>query len=1682
MLHEHDKNDGRELDELIDSGVSTTSSADPSQGQALLTLSKQKSTLSACPFYFSSLSTHVPSLASIAAPFASADFPTQFFDVQCEYRDSLIVFLRRHAWRFLDLDSSTVYVTRHNRSSAKSLSHSSSSNYLDGSNVDSYRVSFSSVDSVGISITIQYRNHHVSVKLVKSMDYNAEDPITTYNLVLTNENNKGLELCFFQWLSFMFGGEVSAIPICTRDLSRLLEISVLGHVSAGYCDNFGSTNVVITLSDCDKENVVELDGNDVLDLRDRFLSILPTLPGIIHTPSNLNLANESYDTLDTTCFRVSMGPEGGGATCLFKKGVSEGIGKLVRVVLSYLSHLQQKQRVSPQAQLGVPKVTIQPPTPTGNDSVIYLAPAGEVKSEFPQSPPAAHLPDNDATAVGKNSGTSPNVEVDPHTLSAWISITKLQDLETRSSKLMHSLATKSENAGKITADDFKAFEDATAPFSEYQETVNKLLGKEENVGEVLNSVADGLVEAFSVIADIHPILKIAWFVAKAGYKMAKDASMVEEGFQTLLQKFLDSAKEIDCLKNLPTKGIPAETSRMFGGALNDYIDCLCLVLDHYLEYVDSPKKDLFTKAKDAFFATNTKALEEITKKLDDCQKTMIIVKQGGSFEIVVHTANIVEDTKEIVIENRVALDQMQAHVAEIVSGIHVADSDEMETEAIREHCQFTFVHNAGDRSVLNGVRCVGTRDRVVQRLTNAIDNCDPSKKIFWLRSAPGHGKSVIAAAVATELHNKKVLGAAFFCRKNDMTRNNASAVIQTIAYELSQGDKVFQKHLSQSLIDSKFKEKHNPSIVDVLRAFIRIPFHNTASTTLKVILIDGLDILIDEKSVSAIFETFQSLGPHVKLFVTSRLSVRVPLKKDAFHIDVFGADHDEIWEDVRVYVRETLTGQEVSEEVQKIFVPALVESAKGSLFWVSLVLGVEGDVGEDQRDLIAEAVDGVEFSHEKALKLVEQLVSNIPQEASSCDLPCFTIAMFPEISNIPQEIVEEILKHLPIDSNLFSVGFASKFFLAPVLFESHSFAWLHTNYQSIQESRHTAMLQCFEVGDDLLPLAYQAFLLARMFDKQALDTHYDTAPSKIVLKWFQILLSKPIYFDPTRFDNMPLHFATLHGHTEAVRLILSDSRVDPSTCLKNLVRAVLSNTSAKGGGCNMEMAKLLLQHKKADRKAAFREAARFGHVQVLQFLVDDGRVNLLARTAGTNIRLGNYALYSAIEGEHSDVVLFLLSLSEVDPSANDNRAIREAAYSNFEILKMLVQDRRVDPTVDDDYVLRRVCALEKMDAVEFLVALPHVNPSAGNDYCLRISKERSNWGIVQLLLASKGATVTQDVDSGRFVKATPHWLEEEPRLFLVFHFCLYLYIFLSLPDGYWTLERTLIIQGIFSYIPPADIPTYCGLCRRIQTALSDVHFAAANLKTFVPLDEITSSRKTAATRFDVLFFRSLPQYQTAYANLVKKHLQFADWEAKPEGNSITGWPLINQTFGKIPPQIGTLINLKELFLGRNGLTGEIPVELARLSLLEILHLPRNQLSGSIPKEIGALSNLMILSFEDNNLSGEIPTELYELTKLESMHLNMNMLSGEIPVGISRLVNLKVVSFDSNRLTGKVPVDLGELENVNWPLLQWQANRFDQVLPKGMKREGRVWTALIRQGFRPDDDVVLNLEGNRRFGV
>jgi Leucine-rich repeat (LRR) protein len=155
---------------------------------------------------------------------------------------------------------------------------------------------------------------------------------------------------------------------------------------------------------------------------------------------------------------------------------------------------------------------------------------------------------------------------------------------------------------------------------------------------------------------------------------------------------------------------------------------------------------------------------------------------------------------------------------------------------------------------------------------------------------------------------------------------------------------------------------------------------------------------------------------------------------------------------------------------------------------------------------------------------------------------------------------------------------------------------------------------------------------------------------------------------------------------------------------------------------------------------------------------------------------------------------------------------------------------------------------------------------------------------------------------------------------------------------------------------------------------------------------------------------------------------------------------------QIPPEFGNLTNLSYLNLSWAGFTGQIPIEISRLtrlitldlstysrynsnlpdlatlvqnlSELEELYLDGVNISAQGNEWCQALSsslpNLRVLSMSRCHLSGPLHSSLQKLQSLSIIRLNYNDLSAPVPDFFADFTNLTSLSLSSCGLNGKFP--------------------------------------------------------------
>jgi Leucine-rich repeat (LRR) protein len=213
--------------------------------------------------------------------------------------------------------------------------------------------------------------------------------------------------------------------------------------------------------------------------------------------------------------------------------------------------------------------------------------------------------------------------------------------------------------------------------------------------------------------------------------------------------------------------------------------------------------------------------------------------------------------------------------------------------------------------------------------------------------------------------------------------------------------------------------------------------------------------------------------------------------------------------------------------------------------------------------------------------------------------------------------------------------------------------------------------------------------------------------------------------------------------------------------------------------------------------------------------------------------------------------------------------------------------------------------------------------------------------------------------------------------------------------------------------------------------------------------------------------------------------------------------------GPIPSWMSELVDLEELDISRNQLTGElsgnvvclypnlrllnvssnklegaIPLCITTRERVQTLRLDNNRFTGSILAELGTMPNLRILTLNNNSLTGGLPTTFgaintrgktttttQDAQSLEVLDVSNNQLSGEIPPAFGNMLALKTLNLANNRFSGRVPQELGNISLLEH--LNLSANRFTGDVPITFAQLSRLRSLRLQEnGFTSMPNIAL----------
>ena len=147
--------------------------------------------------------------------------------------------------------------------------------------------------------------------------------------------------------------------------------------------------------------------------------------------------------------------------------------------------------------------------------------------------------------------------------------------------------------------------------------------------------------------------------------------------------------------------------------------------------------------------------------------------------------------------------------------------------------------------------------------------------------------------------------------------------------------------------------------------------------------------------------------------------------------------------------------------------------------------------------------------------------------------------------------------------------------------------------------------------------------------------------------------------------------------------------------------------------------------------------------------------------------------------------------------------------------------------------------------------------------------------------------------------------------------------------------------------------------------------------------------------------------------------------------------------GTIPRELSRLTLMQTFRLSDNALTGTVPTQLRQWSFLETLDLHGCQLRGRLPLDHPFWASAKTIDLAENFFTGTLPTFIGRFSRLSKLFLQDNLINGNVPTEIGKLINLRYLLLDQNAFES-LPSELGMLRNVEFVMLA--ANRLASSIP------------------------------------
>ncbi|KAL1293962.1 hypothetical protein AAHE18_19G106800 [Arachis hypogaea] len=317
-----------------------------------------------------------------------------------------------------------------------------------------------------------------------------------------------------------------------------------------------------------------------------------------------------------------------------------------------------------------------------------------------------------------------------------------------------------------------------------------------------------------------------------------------------------------------------------------------------------------------------------------------------------------------------------------------------------------------------------------------------------------------------------------------------------------------------------------------------------------------------------------------------------------------------------------------------------------------------------------------------------------------------------------------------------------------------------------------------------------------------------------------------------------------------------------------------------------------------------------------------------------------------------------------------------------------------------------------------------------------------------------------------------------------------------IPFSLGSLTKLLFLDLSFNALYSDDVFWVSHLSALRYLHMSDVHMGKAHnllqvlnmLPSLLELDLTNCSLNELQIRHELGGATNLSRLQ--FLNLSKNGIVEAPFlDTFQNSTSITVLDLSYNRLKEVPFWLGKFLNLANLNLRSNVLSGSFPSVLQNLTSLKYLDLSQNNID-SVPLWLSDLKGLQHLNVSLNNLShvegslasilgncchlqtfdlsdNEIQGDLGHMESgcmrydLEKLDLSKNELRGQLPAWLGQLENLVVLSLYSNLFYGSIPSSIGNITKLaNLKYLYLSYNKLHGSLPNSVGQLVSLGTLLL----------------------